>query len=420
MKVTLIQPYYFNIWEAIGLGYIAAYSKKNYPGKLEIDFYQGYFDQDDEIVKTAKDSDIVGFSCTSPSYNHGVRLARKLKELNPGIRTVFGGNHVSALKELIHEESIDQMVIGEGEKAFLEILKGKKDRLVYGQPVPFEELPWPARDCIKNYRTVDLCQKMINKRIASFQANRVCPFQCKYCSEKVITGLFNRKTNPIRSRNVKDLLDEIETVTAALKLDYFKFVDATFDTSSEYVISFCEEKIRRKFDAQWECMIHAGIAEKKIFRWLKEANCSQINVGCESGSPRILRQMSKGVTVEKIIDVFDWAKEYAIERRAFFILGMPEEQQEDIRLTEQLAERIKADVLGVTILCPYPGSDLYDHASMKAIDWDKTDEYSNDFWHTKYFTNAELKRWQKYLTDKFKHNLAWHHTAMDAGHNSIR
>lgn len=413
MKVTLIEPRYFNVWESLGLAYIAAYCRKNYKVRVNFHYYQAYFDSDEEILRGAKNSDIVAFSCTTPTFKHGVLLARSLKRANPNIRTVFGGYHVSAIKDLINEDSIDQIVVGEGEKAFLQIIEGNKKRIIYGQPLSFNELPWPDRDLIKNERTVDLCQQMVGKRITSFQANRVCPFSCKYCAERLMTGVFNNKTNPIRSRDVRDLLDEIEFVTRKYRLDFFKFVDATFDTSPEYVISFCEEKIRRNFSLEWECMIHAGIAKKEMFPWLKRANCKQINVGCESGSPKVLRNIRKGTTIEKIIDVFDWAKECGIQRRSFFIIGMPGENKGDIVLTERLAERIQPDIFGVTILCPYPGSDFYDHNKMKDIEWDKTDEYSNDFWSTKHFTNNELKELQRYLTDKFKNNLAWHHKVID-------
>lgn len=413
MKVTLIQPYYFNIWESIGLAYIGAYCKKKYTGKLELDFFQGYFDKDMDIVEDASKSDVVGFSCTSPTFSHGLRLAEQIKCKNPKTRIVFGGNHVSALKKLIQAPVIDQLVIGEGEQAFLEILEGNGDRLIKGRPVDFSQLPWPDRDLIKNERTIDLCQQMTGKRIASFQANRVCPFHCSYCAEKAMTGIYNRKSNPIRSRDVNDLLNEIEFVTQKYKLDAFKFVDATFDTSAEYVISFCKEKIRRNNKLEWECMIHASLASKEMFPWLSKANCRQINVGCESGSSRILKTMKKGVTPEKIINVFDWAKENNIQRRAFFIIGMPEETEEDLRMTEEFAERLMPDVFGVTILCPYPGSDLYDHDSMHSIDWEKTDEYSNDFWRTKHFSNSEMKEWQKRLTEKFRDNLAWHNTVIE-------
>ena len=99
MKISLIQPYYHNIWEALGPAYLAAYCKAHSEGH-EFDFYQGYFDSDDIIVAGAKDSDIVGFSCTSPTYKHGIVLAKKLKEANPNITTVMGGFHVTALPSL--------------------------------------------------------------------------------------------------------------------------------------------------------------------------------------------------------------------------------------------------------------------------------------------------------------------------------
>ncbi len=407
MKVTLIQPYYFNIWESIGLGYIAAYCKKKYPGELEFDFYQSYFDKDEDVVLRASTSDIVAFSCTSPTFKHGLRLAGQIKRKNSRVKIVFGGNHVSALKEFI-QEPIDQIVVGEGEQAFLEILEGNSDKIVEGKPLDFSQLPWPDRDLIKNGRTIALCYQMTGQRITSFQANRVCPFHCSYCAEKAITGIHHSKSNPIRSRDVNDLLDEIESVTKKYKLDAFKFVDATFDTSAKYVISFCREKIRRNNHTKWECMIHASLADKEMFPWLKEAGCMQINVGCESGSQRVLSAMKKGVTPEKIKNVFDWAKDNGIKRRAFFIIGMPEETEEDLLMTEKFAENLMPDVFGATILCPYPGSDLYNHDTMSLIEWDKTDEYSNDFWSTKHFSNLQLKEWQKRLTDKFKNNLAWH------------
>jgi radical SAM superfamily enzyme YgiQ (UPF0313 family) len=163
-------------------------------------------------------------------------------------------------------------------------------------------------------------------------------------------------------------------------------------------------------------MIHAALAEKEIFPLLKKANCKQIDVGCESGSPAVLKHIRKGATVEKIINVFDWAKEHDIKRRAFFILGTPVEKKEDILMTKKLAEIIRPDVFGVTILCPYPGCDYYDHKVMKDIAWEKTDEYSNDFWHTENFSNSELKQWQQYLTRIFNAKLAWHHRIIDTPH----
>jgi anaerobic magnesium-protoporphyrin IX monomethyl ester cyclase len=402
MKVILVQPYYENIWEPIGLGFIASYLKKHYLGELELECFQGNFDTDETIIKACSDADIVGFSCTSPAWPHALRLAEAIKKINPNVRTVVGGFHPSALpKKCSEEKYIDQVVIGEGEEVFLDIVNGKKDEIVQGTKPPMQALEWPDRQIIKNYRTVDLCESMNGKRIASFQCNRVCPVNCAFCAERIVTGRFNRRNNPIRSRDVKELCDEIEHVIKTLDINYFKFVDATFDISAKFVIEFCKEKISRGIKTEWECLIHASFATEEMFKWLKLSQCHQVNIGCESGSNRILRDIGKGLKVKTIKNVFSWAKKYGVERRGFFLFGMPNETREDLLLTEQLIDEIKPDVVGFTILCPYPGTKLYDPVKHANVDWEKADEYSNDFWYTEHFTNIELKAQQAYFKTKY-------------------
>lgn len=401
MKVVFIQPYYKNVWESIGIGYVAAYAQKHYEGALEVAYYQGNFDNDETIINGCKDADILAFSCTTPTFQHAVRLSKAVKQINPKVKSVFGGWHVTSLGQLAFEEGVDQIVSGEGEKAFLKILQGNNSPIVYGEKISFDEMVWPDRELIKNHRTVDLCESMNGKRITSFQAHRVCPFKCAFCSERVMTGTFHHTNNPIRERSVEDLCDEIEVVIDKLNLTYFKFVDATFDTSAKYVIDFCKEKIKRNITTEWECLIHAALASEEMFYWLKQSNCNQVDVGIESGSNKILKEIGKGLRTDIVQRVFDWGKKHGIRRRGFFLLGMPNETREDLLLTEQLIESIQPDVVGFTILCPYPGGNFYNHEKYKHIDWENTDEYSNDFWETPHFTNVQLKENQAYFTKKY-------------------
>lgn len=119
--------------------------------------------------------------------------------------------------------------------------------------------------------------------------------------------------------------------------------------------------------------------------------------------------MGKGLRTERLINVFRWARNAGLERRAYFILGMPNESAEDVRKTEELIRQLEPEVVGVTILCPYPGSDLYNPDCHQTINWAETDEYGNDFWRTKYLSNAELHQWQEKLIHIFSDRAAWHH-----------
>ncbi len=407
MKITFIQPQYHNVWEALGLGYIISFLKNNYRGHVDVNFFQGYFDNDYNILEGAKGSDIVFFSCTSPAYAHGLDLAKKIKHVGNDAHIVFGGWHPTALsEEVLKEDCVDQVITGEGETAVLRIVEGDRTPIMRGFSIHPDNAGWPDREAIKNERTIDLCESINGKRTASFQMNRGCKVHCKYCAEIGMTGKYNLRTNPIRTRSIGDTLDEITSVTKQYDLNYFKFVDATFDKDIAMVSAFCFAKIQAGNTTPWECNIHPGfVQDETVFGLLAEANCNQINVGCESGSQSILDDIGKGTKIRHIINVFDWAKKYGIERRAFFILGMPKERWEDYGLTEQLIDIIKPEHVGFTILCPYPGTDFYNPKMHKEIDWASTDEYSNDFWNTPFKSNGELKHQQSYFTDKYKDNL---------------
>ncbi|MGR3301867.1 MAG: B12-binding domain-containing radical SAM protein, partial [Candidatus Scalindua sp.] len=222
MKVTFIQPYYHNVWSALGLGYIIAYCKKHYKGDLEINFFQGKFDLPDDIVNGSFDSDIVAFSCTSPAYTWGLTLAKSIKLRRQDTHIVFGGWHPTALPmDVFQEDCVDQVIIGEGEHAMLRILNGERIEILQGDKLPPEELPWPDREAIKCERTISLAEEMTGYRIASFQAHRGCPFQCPFCAEKYMTGKYHKTNNPIRTRDISDVLDEIQIVKYKYNIGYF-------------------------------------------------------------------------------------------------------------------------------------------------------------------------------------------------------
>ena len=413
MKIVLIQARFFNIWEALGLGYIGAVARQNLGMNDSLEFYQGYFDDDETIINGCKDADIVGFSCTSPTFAHAYDLAQQIKNVNPKVYCVFGGWHPSASPEISEHKYIDCVIVGEGDYAFSEVIQGRRESIIHASPVKdIDGLPFPDRELIKNHREIALAQKITGKRITSFQSIRGCPRNCAFCGEHIVSGKLSG-SNPLRVRTPGNIMREINQVTEKYALDYFKFVDATWNINEERVVSFCNEKLRTGNHVKWECNLHAALVTENMLRVMKDAGCNQINIGCESGSPKILKDMRKGVTLDHLRQVFDWGRKIGLERRGYFLLGMPNETVDDIMMTEKLIEEIAPDVVGITILCPYPGSSLYlEYMKDKKIDWSKTDEYSNDFWHTKALSNQELKNWQKHLIEKFSDRAAWHNKVL--------
>ncbi len=128
MKIVCIQPKtnFGNTWEALGIGYLFAYLEKY--GYSDIKFFSGFFDSDKEIIEGSKGADIIGFSCTSPQMKHALSLSREIKTNRNYV--VFGGVHSSSFPEDCLEKGADAVVVGEGEQAFLEMVKGSREQIL--------------------------------------------------------------------------------------------------------------------------------------------------------------------------------------------------------------------------------------------------------------------------------------------------
>lgn len=176
MKIVFIQPktIFGNTWEVLSIGCMSAYLQVH--GYNDIEFFSGFFDKDEKIIQGCQGADIIGFSCTSPQMKHALQLAKKVKTQNNWI--VFGGVHPSALpKDTLKNKYVDAVVVGEGEMAILEIVKGNRQAIIQTAYIQnLNELPFPNRRLIKQERNIQQAYKDNGIRIASIFSSRGCPF----------------------------------------------------------------------------------------------------------------------------------------------------------------------------------------------------------------------------------------------------
>lgn len=404
MKIVLVQPnvgFGGHTWEAQGLGYIGAYIKKFIDADIE--FFSGFYDLDNKIINACKDADFVGFSCTSPQMRHALHLSRMIKEINPQVMTVFGGCHPSALpKETSEYNEVDTVVVGEGECAFLKIIKSSEKCSIVneGYVENIDSLPFIDRKLIKNERNIKTAYKDNKMRITSIFSSRGCPFNCVFCASNVIWG------KGVRFRSPDNVLSEMDTLINEWSIDFIKFSDDTFVINKKRILEFCQKKSSFKLDIPFGCNARVDAMNKEIFEALSKAGCEELWFGVESGNPSILHDMKKGITLEQIKKSFELAKKFGIKTRAYCLIGMPNDTYDTIKDTEKLLDEIEPDHVGFTILAPYPGTTFYND-SFKDIDWSEVDEYSNNITKTKYLSNEQLKREQERLVEKYQNKAVF-------------
>jgi radical SAM superfamily enzyme YgiQ (UPF0313 family) len=101
--------------------------------------------------------------------------------------------------------------------------------------------------------------------------------------------------------------------------------------------------------------------DPELFRLIKAAGARRVGFGVESGDEYILsRVVRKGQTLEQVRNAFKWAKEAGLQTMGFFVFGMPEETEETMDKTIQLALELDPDLANFMIAAPYPGTKLYE------------------------------------------------------------
>ena len=355
---------------------------------------------------------VVGLTAKTQNYTSACNIAQLVKRINPEITVVMGGPHASMAptEALDNCQEIDIAVKGEGEETLVAILHAienneyiagipgtvirKKDAQRLGSYTrqsrgkaalsvlkPLDEtgdfidggareymddindLPFPhesAPSCLKDYDKYPL---------EAFQyifATRACPYNCFFCGSRNIWG---RQT---RWRTAENVGREF----AALKklgLKHVHFDDDTFGIKRSYIEELCEQISTQSPGVTWSCELHTKLCTKKTIPAMAKNGCVSVQVGIESGSNWMLKEMRKNTRIEESLTACRLIKQYDIHLSTFFIVGFPQETEETLAETVKAMKEVCADRLIYSIFTPYPGTETYKDCKRRGLIGDDFD-----------------------------------------------
>jgi anaerobic magnesium-protoporphyrin IX monomethyl ester cyclase len=314
---------------------------------------------------------LLGVSQFTHNRFESLRLARMAKEANPECFVVLGGPHAThRFREILSQNNaVDAVVLGEGEETFCELVRGliqgRRDLrgvrgiafrsggdIVSTPPRPpmedLDALPLAAA-CFDDALGVD-----IHRQLEFIITSRGCPASCSFCSSPKFWG------KGIRFRSPRSIVDEIRYIRDRYGLIYFSIRDDTFTADRERVLEFCRLLLREKVYILWNCQSRVNVVDEEIISWMKRAGCECIQLGVESGSPRVLKALGKGITPEQVKRAAQTARRAGIQLSVYLIAGVPDESEDDLKQTLSLLDAIKAHDGQISPLAYYPGTRLYE------------------------------------------------------------
>ena len=165
----------------------------------------------------------------------------------------------------------------------------------------------------------------------------------------------------IRLRSVPNILDELELLVKSYGIREIQIIDDNFSFYPEHVLGVCRGIKERNLKFSWTLTngIRADRVNKEILREMKEAGCYYFAIGIESGSERVLKAVSKGLSLDAVESTVKEASKLGFITQGFFMVGFPEETEEDREVSSKFASRLSLDRLCVAPVMSLPGSELF-------------------------------------------------------------
>ncbi len=378
-------------WPSLGLAYIAAV--------LERDGHRvRYLDCSAEhltvgatraVLQSYQPPDFIGLHATTPLVNNALAIAAIAKEVFPGVKTVIGGVHASVLPdEVLEQTAVDYVIIDEGEEAMRELVGGrnpeeilslgyKKDGRIIKNPLRplienLDSLPFPAYHLLpmdKYYPAIGSYKRLPAMAIL---ATRGCPGRCTFC--------YRTFRGRVRVRSAANIVAEIKLLQKNYGIKEIAFYDDTFTLFKPVVKEFCDIIKKEKFNLSWSCFTRVDRIDEDLLKIMKAAGCHLILFGVESADEQILKNINKGISLDKVRAVVKLARKLGVETRASFMFGNQGETEETIKKTIAFALELDPDEVQFNITTPYPGTELFAWAKergyIKSFNWDDY-SYSN-------------------------------------------
>jgi radical SAM superfamily enzyme YgiQ (UPF0313 family) len=322
--------------------------------------------------------EVVGITVMSFTLIDVIKSIAIVKEACPEAKIVLGGPHVHLYPtETIALDHVDCLVLGEGEGSFARLLECIDDPAALHQ-VPglvfrdngavvqtaapsliedLDALPFPARHLVPYRKYNSLLTK--GDVATTVFTSRGCPFKCRFCDRPHLGHRF-------RARSPQSVVDELE-VCVKMGIEDFLIYDDTFTSNRQRAKDICDEIVRRNLDIGFDIRARVDTIDEELVLKLKQAGCTGIHYGVEAGTERVLKVLNKGITISQVQQAFAMTRKQGIAVLAYFMIGNPTETLEEIQTTFSVMRSLRPDFVHLTILTPFPGTQVYEDALERGI-----------------------------------------------------
>jgi hopanoid biosynthesis associated radical SAM protein HpnJ len=323
-------------------------------------------------VAVATDYDLVVLHTSTPSFRLDVRTAEMIKAANPDCVIGFVGGHVTAQPgpALAASPGIDFVARKEFDLSVKEVWEGRdwgeiagisyrRDGAIHHNPErapltndELDRLPFVTQIYNRDLQYLKYNSPYCHYPYVSLYTGRGCPARCTFCLwPQVTTGHSYRVRSP---ENVLQEVREMPRLFPQMKEIFFD--DDTFTADPARARRIAE--LLRPLGLCWSTNSRANV-DRDTLKVLKDGGLRLFVIGYESGNDQVLKNIRKGVSIERARRFTRDCHDIGILIHGTFIIGLPGETKETIEETIRFAREMNPETVQVSLASPYPGTHFY-------------------------------------------------------------
>jgi len=377
-------------WENLGIGYLAALARRE-GHAVGLLFDDGLFS--DHIALSLEPlrhlldpwpqmkaqlllekPDLIGINIFSSGYQWARELARRIRSVYPNIVIIGGGPHatVAPLNVLEKENEFDAVLVGEGEKAWLELLhrfdgktalpqdikglwvKNTRSEIIengWGELVEdLDDLPFPDKNIFAPYYPHEKTYGIIT--------SRGCPYACSFCQNNAFKRQYGQTWSRVRHRSPENVIEELRQARRTYNFESVHFIDDCFSSDKKWLKRFLD-MYGREIGLPFRCINHPANLDEERVRLLKEAGCHSVVIGVQSWDNNVRSKLyGRRESDEQIRAAFEMAEKAGLHTIANHICGSPEETLSDLAQACSAYADLNISRIATFHLTYFPGADI--------------------------------------------------------------
>lgn len=205
-------------------------------------------------------------------------------------------------------------------------------------------------------------------------------------------------------------MEDLDFLVNTYEIKNIKIIDEMFALNEKRVVELCDKIVERKYGLNMWAYARVNTVTEKMLARMKDAGINWLAYGFESGSKRVIEDVTKGYKIGMIEKVVRMTYDLGIHICGNYIFGLPEDDFDSMNETLKLMLDINAEWANIYCAMAYPGSLLYETAIQKGWplpdSWQGYSQYAYESLPlpTKYLSAGDVLSFRDYAFNTYFEN----------------